>query len=216
MLAYENTRHLLKPCNSLENLELNSGLRVKSYYFWIRPFVALVVSSSPTSSTNSTTCLMDLGYVLRIPISPSKSLFDPTSDDPTVGKCECYQTLLSLYGLGLSQHLKETSLFELCNLPTSISCLEDFQSKLNSLFLPQNLGFSLIWDELRSDLRLADRVRSEVEFQCRCGVRSEGVLVAVFGWKFRSGCEKHGSGGGGYGGARRRQQRRCGGRGWDG
>ncbi|CAI9764551.1 unnamed protein product [Fraxinus pennsylvanica] len=116
------------------------------------------VSSSPTSSTNSSTCPMDLGYVLRIPWSisdcktppnpNSTQQISPTSGDPTAGKRQCCQTLLSLYGLGLSQHLKETSLFQLPNLPTSVSCLEDFQSKLNSLFLPQNLT-SICFDPLQ-------------------------------------------------------------------
>lgn len=116
------------------------------------------VSSSPTSSTNSSTCPMDLGYVLRIPWSisdcktppnpNSTQQISPTSGDPTAGKRQCCQTLLSLYGLGLSQHLKETSLFQLPNLPTSVSCLEDFQSKLNSLFLPQNLT-SICFDPMQ-------------------------------------------------------------------
>ncbi|RDX72975.1 putative receptor-like protein kinase, partial [Mucuna pruriens] len=47
--------------------------------------------------------------------------------------------LLSLFGIGLAQHLKETSQFHLPNLATSISCLQDFQSKLTSLSLPSNL-----------------------------------------------------------------------------
>ncbi|KAI7991827.1 putative receptor-like protein kinase [Camellia lanceoleosa] len=63
-------------------------------------------------------------------------------------KTQCCQTLLSLYGISLSQHLKETSLFHLPDLPTSLSCLSDFQSKLNSFSLSANLT-SLCFDPLQ-------------------------------------------------------------------
>ncbi|KAF2293815.1 hypothetical protein GH714_004995 [Hevea brasiliensis] len=51
----------------------------------------------------------------------------------------CCRTLLSLFGVGLAQHLKETSLFQLPCLPTSVSCLQDYQTKLSSLSLPDNI-----------------------------------------------------------------------------
>ncbi|KAK4605211.1 hypothetical protein RGQ29_013317 [Quercus rubra] len=44
-----------------------------------------------------------------------------------------------LLGIGLAQHLKETSLFYLPDLPTSTSCLNDFQSKITALSLPTTL-----------------------------------------------------------------------------
>ncbi|KAE8708254.1 putative receptor-like protein kinase [Hibiscus syriacus] len=48
-------------------------------------------------------------------------------------------SILSAFGIGLTQHLKQTSLFDLPNLPTSVSCLQDYQSELNSLSLPSNI-----------------------------------------------------------------------------
>ncbi|XP_059648173.1 probable receptor-like protein kinase At1g11050 [Cornus florida] len=104
---------------------------------------AAVASAPPPTSTNlSTTCPMDFGHVLRIPWSSS-----PCQNYDS-NKTECCQTLLSLFGIALSQHLKETSLFQLPNLPTSISCLSDFQSKLDSLSLPSNLTY-LCFDPLQ-------------------------------------------------------------------
>ncbi|XP_059631177.1 probable receptor-like protein kinase At1g11050 isoform X2 [Cornus florida] len=94
----------------------------------------------PTSTNISTTCPMDFGYVLGIPWSSSPCLNSKKTD--------CCHTLLGLFGIALSQRLKQTSLFHLPNLPTSISCLSDFQSKLDSLSLPSNLT-SLCFDPLQ-------------------------------------------------------------------
>ncbi|KAI4296236.1 hypothetical protein L6164_036210 [Bauhinia variegata] len=99
---------------------------------------------SPSASTvNRTTCPMDMNYVLRIPWNSSMC-----HNINEASKTVCCQTLLSLFGVGLAQHLKETSLFQLPNLPTSVSCLEDFQSKLTSLSLPNNLA-STCFDPLQ-------------------------------------------------------------------
>ncbi|KAF8377069.1 hypothetical protein HHK36_030442 [Tetracentron sinense] len=98
-----------------------------------------VALSSVSSSTNIS-CPMDLGYVQRIPWDSSgcQKYQKNTTDDAT--KNHCCQTILSLFGIGLAQHLKATSLFQLSDLPTSYSCLVDFQSKLNSLSLPSDLA----------------------------------------------------------------------------
>ncbi|KAI8553846.1 hypothetical protein RHMOL_Rhmol05G0047800 [Rhododendron molle] len=82
-----------------------------------------------TANTSTTaTCPIDLGYVQRIPWL--------TSACKTGNISNCCNALLSLYGIGFSQRLKETSLFLLPDLPTSVSCLSDFQSKIDSLSLP--------------------------------------------------------------------------------
>ncbi|XP_048443256.1 probable receptor-like protein kinase At1g11050 [Pyrus x bretschneideri] len=103
---------------------------------------------SPPPRTNITTtaaCPVDLSYVLRIPFNSSTCKnFQPPSkttqmESEDLTKIPCCQTLLSLFGISLAQHLKETSLFQLPNLPTSISCLQNFQSKLSSLSLSPNL-----------------------------------------------------------------------------
>ncbi|KAL0348254.1 UNVERIFIED_CONTAM: putative receptor-like protein kinase [Sesamum angustifolium] len=103
-------------------------------------------------------CPMDLDYVLRIPWNTSEcrgynnpnntTQISSNSSSPTTGRSRCCQTLLSLYGISLSQHLKKTSLFQLPDLPTSVSCLQDFQTKLTSLSLPPSLT-SLCFDPLQ-------------------------------------------------------------------
>ncbi|KAG5548173.1 hypothetical protein RHGRI_013766 [Rhododendron griersonianum] len=83
---------------------------------------------------------MDLDYVLKIQWDSSTCNQTALSDSPTTtSNNNCCQTLLSLYGVALSQHLKDTSLFRLPDLPTSTSCLSLLQSKLTLLSLPPNL-----------------------------------------------------------------------------
>ncbi|PIN18201.1 Serine/threonine protein kinase [Handroanthus impetiginosus] len=87
------------------------------------------------ASASSSRCPMDLNYVSTIQ-------WDSSSCENNVINCSsntCCQTLTSLYGIGFAQHLKETSLFRLMNIETSLSCLRDFQSKLNHLNLPNDL-----------------------------------------------------------------------------
>ncbi|KAF8411739.1 hypothetical protein HHK36_004297 [Tetracentron sinense] len=103
--------------------------------------------NSVSCATNISSCPMDLGYVQRIPWDSSgcqKYQKNSTNDETN-----CCQTLLSLYGIGLAQHLKATSLFQLPDLPTSHACLLDFQSKLNSLSLPSDLAFHCFGDAQR-------------------------------------------------------------------
>ncbi|OIT07655.1 PREDICTED: probable receptor-like protein kinase At1g11050 [Nicotiana attenuata] len=105
------------------------------------------MSSAQNSRNLSATCPLDFGYVLRVPWSSSKcKVLNSTpqisngSDIPTSSKGQCCQNLLSLFGVAMAQHLKETSIFHLPNLETSVSCIQEFQSKLNSLSLPSNLS----------------------------------------------------------------------------
>ncbi|KAB2051021.1 hypothetical protein E1A91_A12G028200v1 [Gossypium mustelinum] len=104
------------------------------------PFI--LADSPPASTTNSSVnCPMDLNYVTRIPWNSSLCLnFHPNSTSKAETAQEnCCISVLSVFGIGLAQHLKQTSLFGLPNLAASLSCLEDYQSKLNSLSLPNNL-----------------------------------------------------------------------------
>lgn len=111
---------------------------------------AASASPVPTTSNNDSTCPMDLNYVLRIPWNttscrtshqppPSSSTTRASASQNNTVSEPCCQSILSLFGISLAQHLKETSLFQLPNLSTSIACLNDFQSKLSSLFLPDGL-----------------------------------------------------------------------------
>ncbi|KAJ6752747.1 RECEPTOR-LIKE PROTEIN KINASE-RELATED [Salix koriyanagi] len=88
-------------------------------------------------------CPMDFSYVLRIPWNRTlcQDFNPPAQNDNTnpTRKHPCCQTLLSLLAVALAQHLKETSLFQLPDLATSSSCLRDYQSKLNSFSLSDNL-----------------------------------------------------------------------------
>ncbi|KAK4273987.1 hypothetical protein QN277_017282 [Acacia crassicarpa] len=95
----------------------------------ISPVVSTIsLAASPSSSSSS--CPFDLTYVLTFPWDTSTCLHvDPKNN----GTQQCCQTLLSLFGVGLAQHLKDTSLFELPDVNTSSSCLSDFSTKLSDL-----------------------------------------------------------------------------------
>ncbi|XP_008456072.2 probable receptor-like protein kinase At1g11050 [Cucumis melo] len=103
-----------------------------------------ITSTSEATPTANPICPMDLNYILRIPWNATdcRNPFFQTTAKSAMNdssKIPCCQTLLSLFGIALAQHLKETSLFNLPDLPTSNSCLRDFQSKLSSLSLPDDL-----------------------------------------------------------------------------
>ncbi|KAL5562821.1 hypothetical protein UlMin_032568 [Ulmus minor] len=101
-------------------------------------------AAAPVPSGNVSRCPMDLNYVLRIRWNSTYCQgFTPPEADPSSpidpAKVPCCQSLLSLYGVALAQHLKETSQFQLPNLSSSISCLQDYQSKLSSLSFSNEL-----------------------------------------------------------------------------
>ncbi|KAK5803390.1 hypothetical protein PVK06_031035 [Gossypium arboreum] len=81
---------------------------------------------------------MDLNYVTRIPCNSTLFHdFHPSNSTrkAKISKQNCCVSLLSIFGIGLAEHLKKTTLFQLPNLPTSVSCLHDFHSKLDFLSL---------------------------------------------------------------------------------
>ncbi|KAK7369241.1 hypothetical protein VNO80_11277 [Phaseolus coccineus] len=117
-------------------------------------FVVLIflVASNPSSATpspspsptispiNSSTCPVAMNFVQTVPWNISSCHnFQPLASQYQTSTSLCCQTLLSLFGVALAQNLKDNSLFQLANLPTSISCLQHFQSNLTSLSLPNNL-----------------------------------------------------------------------------
>ncbi|XP_020220813.1 probable receptor-like protein kinase At1g11050 [Cajanus cajan] len=108
-------------------------------------FVAVSAAPSPSPSatispTNNSTCPVAMNYVQTVPWNISACHnFQPLSFQNQTLTTPCCQTLLSLFGIALAKNLKKHSLFQLPNLPTSISCLQDFQSNLTSLSLPNNL-----------------------------------------------------------------------------
>ncbi|KAJ9174652.1 hypothetical protein P3X46_013273 [Hevea brasiliensis] len=113
----------------------------------ISPAHGAAITSRPLSQNNlSSQCPMDLNYVLRIPwnksscqnYQPSKNNTANLQNDMT-NKDPCCTNLLHLFGVGLAQHLNETSLFQLPSLNTSVSCLQDYQTKLSSLSFPDDI-----------------------------------------------------------------------------
>ncbi|KAM6551843.1 hypothetical protein CsatB_001651 [Cannabis sativa] len=83
------------------------------------------------SSSSSAQCPMDLSYVNTFP-------WDTSLCRGTVHK-DCCQTLLSLFGMGMAQHLRDTSNFQLSDANTSSSCLSDFESRLSDLSVSPSL-----------------------------------------------------------------------------
>jgi hypothetical protein len=78
---------------------------------------------------------MDLQYVRKLQWDKSscKSAIIGGGENP------CCQTLLSLFGVGLAQYLRDASMFELPNNASAVSCLGLFQQQLDSLGLSADL-----------------------------------------------------------------------------
>ncbi|XP_065869909.1 probable receptor-like protein kinase At1g11050 isoform X1 [Euphorbia lathyris] len=107
---------------------------------------AAAAAASNVNVSSTSTCPMDLNYVLKIPWNKTACKnYQPSSNDSSNSQNDitnldpCCRTLLSLFGVGLAKHLRKTSLFQLPDLPTSVSCLEDYQAKLTSLSLPDHV-----------------------------------------------------------------------------
>ncbi|PON80496.1 Serine/threonine protein kinase [Parasponia andersonii] len=110
-------------------------------------------SASVVPAANDSTCPLDFNYALRIAWNTDacqkyKPQNQPETSHVDTTKFPCCQTLLSLYRVAFAQHLKETSLFQLPNLPTSDSCLQDFGSKLPYLDISSDVVFFCL-DPLR-------------------------------------------------------------------
>ncbi|KAL6329341.1 hypothetical protein AAG906_017646 [Vitis piasezkii] len=105
--------------------------------------LSLPATTALSQSSNVSSCPMDFNYVLRIPWNSSNCHNFVSQGSPRDNSNNpCCTTLLSLFAVALAQHLKETSLFRLPDVSTSQSCILDFQSKLTSLPLPDNLASS--------------------------------------------------------------------------
>ncbi|KAK7318738.1 hypothetical protein RJT34_03445 [Clitoria ternatea] len=108
--------------------------------FVVAPNSVSAAPSHSISNTNNSVCPVAMDYELTVPWNSSSCLnFQPLASQNRTHNTLCCQALLSLFGIALAQNLKKNSIFQLPNLPTSISCLQDFQSKLTSLSLPNNL-----------------------------------------------------------------------------
>ncbi|KAM5564329.1 putative receptor-like protein kinase [Rosa sericea] len=93
--------------------------------------LVFLISITHNTAAAASSCPIDLSYVETFPWDTSLCL--------APNGTHCCQTLLSLFGIGLAQHLKQTSMFQLPNATASAACLSDFQSKLSSLSLQPTL-----------------------------------------------------------------------------
>lgn len=124
------------------------------FLFLLLPFYGFVtvICSSPASNgtSSSDACPMNFNYVVKIPwfTDDCKNYPNPQISNGSDANAKCYQTLVSLIGIAFAQRLKETSFFQLPSLATSVSCLNDFQAKLDLLSLPHNLT-SALFDPLQ-------------------------------------------------------------------
>ncbi|KAF5195301.1 Kinase protein [Thalictrum thalictroides] len=104
-------------------------------------FFAISMSSIVSSTTNISSCPLDLNYVQTIPWNTSVCQTSlPKTTTIITPTQHCCQALLSLFGIGLALHLKQTSLFQLPDLPTASACIINFQDKLSSLSLPPDIA----------------------------------------------------------------------------
>ncbi|XP_027348448.1 probable receptor-like protein kinase At1g11050 [Abrus precatorius] len=127
---------------------------------------------SPTiSPTNYAMCPVDMNYVLTVPWNSSSCLnFQPLPTQNQTHNTLCCQALLSLFGIALAENLKKNSLFQLPNITTSTSCLQDFQSKLTSLSLPNNI-VSSCFDPLQFVItpNICAHIQYKQDWQSRLG-----------------------------------------------
>ncbi|KAJ9174651.1 hypothetical protein P3X46_013272 [Hevea brasiliensis] len=113
----------------------------------VSPTHEAAIESLPLAQNNlSSQCPIVFNYVLGIPWNKTSCQnYQPSENNNAnhqnvmTNMDPCCRTLLSLLGVGLAHHLKETSLFQLTSLATSVSCFQDYQSKLSSLSLPDEI-----------------------------------------------------------------------------
>jgi hypothetical protein len=103
-------------------------------------FLIIIVTADTNTTSNSTTCPVSLKYVQTVPWNSSLCLnFKPLQSKTETQQTLCCQALLSLFGIALAEYLHKNSLFHFHNIPISEACLQNYQSNLTSLSLPNNL-----------------------------------------------------------------------------
>lgn len=93
-------------------------------FIFFSSFILSILSSSSS-------CPIDLSYVETFPWDTS------LCREPVHG--DCCQTLLSVFGMGLAQHLRDTLHFQLPDEGSSDSCLSNFQTRLSALSMNASL-----------------------------------------------------------------------------
>ncbi|XP_027939886.1 probable receptor-like protein kinase At1g11050 [Vigna unguiculata] len=97
-------------------------------------FITILLPGAAPSS-----CPINFTYVQTFPWNTS-TCTNKTNTQP------CCSTLKTIFHIGLSQHLKQTSFFQLPNENTSSVCLQDFQEKLTTLSIHPSLVSSCFPD----------------------------------------------------------------------
>lgn len=91
-----------------------------------------------TNYALTSSCPIDFTYVQTFPWDNSLCHEPPQSG--------CCQTLHSVFGMGLAQHLKQTSMFYLPDVNTSSSCIANFQESLAYISISTSLFASCFND----------------------------------------------------------------------
>lgn len=100
-------------------------------------FLSLLCLCKITIVASSPACPLVLTYVSTFKWNTSSCQDLPALSNNSTSNC-C-QMLQSIYGLALARRLRDTKLFLLPDIDTSVSCLQDFQSNLNLMDLPEHV-----------------------------------------------------------------------------
>ncbi|KAK9096139.1 hypothetical protein Sjap_021636 [Stephania japonica] len=88
------------------------------------------ISLPALAATANPACPIDLSYVETIPWDKSRCQNNHS---------DCCQTLLSLFGIGLAMHLKNTLMFQLPNQVAASACRIELQTRLQTMSLQPSL-----------------------------------------------------------------------------
>ncbi|XP_019154759.1 PREDICTED: probable receptor-like protein kinase At1g11050 [Ipomoea nil] len=86
-----------------------------------------------TRAANSSSCPINFDYAKTIKWDTSLCTRKPSESG------NCCQALRSLFGIGLAQHLNQTSTFYLPNASVAASCISDFRAELGDMSVPAPL-----------------------------------------------------------------------------
>ncbi|XP_071725613.1 probable receptor-like protein kinase At1g11050 [Rutidosis leptorrhynchoides] len=115
---------------------MNLYTPTKIFKFLVLSSFLITLQTQQTLIT-AASCPMDFSYVSQIAWPTADCRRQTTA---VSNLTSCCQTLLSVYGIGVAERLKTTSLFNLPDFDTSKTCLDDFQTKLDALKLPNDIA----------------------------------------------------------------------------
>ncbi|XP_071702665.1 probable receptor-like protein kinase At1g11050 [Rutidosis leptorrhynchoides] len=95
--------------------------------------------SSSSSSSSSSSCPIDFNYVETFPWDTSDCTTATTNATQS-----CCTSLRSVFGIGLSYHLKHSKSFYFSNQQIADSCVSDYQSHLSSISVAQSFSTCLV------------------------------------------------------------------------